>query len=442
MATTSAPVMESQVQTSQEILADLVEGHAEPDFAIRFWDGTVWQPQPGLSPRFTIVLKHPGAVRNMFWPPRPLTMAQAFLYDDFDIEGDMVAFTNLCRHLSKLDERKALFGRLSLGWRIWRLPQIERPQVGRRPVQLAGEVHSKERDKAAISYHYDTSNEFFLKALGPTMVYTSAMWENDNEDLETAQRRKLDVMFQKLQLKPGDRLLDIGCGWGTPIIHAASQYGANCLGVTISAEQAKWGTERIREAGVAERCKVEVRDYRDMNAPGQFDKIVMMEVGEHFGADQFEGYFQKCFELLRPGGRLLIQQITLFGHRGSPAAREFSQHYVFPDGELVPVSLLVRDAEKAGFDVADVESIRAHYPRTLTHWLANLEANRETLVKLKDEATYRTFRLYFAGAKLGFLNNTYNLHHLLAIKPEGQNKMLSLTRRGGYTTDETTGRTV
>lgn len=432
MAIHSLTASPAQIEPSLAILRELVEGCESADFAVRFWDGSTWQPDPDQSPRFTLVLKHPGALRHMFWPPRPLSFASAYLYDDFDVEGDMVAFTALCRHLSRIKDRLAWWQRLRLGWRIYQLPRVEREQRGRQAAAMEGEVHSLDRDRAAISYHYDTSNEFFVRALGPTMVYTSGIWENAHEDLETAQTRKLDILFRKLRLKPGERLLDIGCGWGAPMMHAARNYGVECLGVTLSEQQAQWARQKITEAGLEDRCRVEVLDYRALNHPGAFDKIVMMEVGEHFGAEQFAAYFRKCFELLRPGGQLMIQQITLFGHDGSPAAREFSQHYVFPDGELVPVSLLIHDAEKAGFDVRDVESIREHYPMTLDRWLGNLEAHRDELVALTDEATYRTFRLYFAGAKLGFLNNVYNLHHLLLVKPDGTSSRVPLSRRDWY----------
>ncbi len=426
-------IADPRVQASLRVFQYMAQGYRPRDFAVRLWDGTTWEPEPGQPVNFTLVLNHAGSVRKMFWPPRPLSLGQAYIYGDFNVQGDMVAFALFCRYLMSLNTRLSVRQKLQLGYRLWSLPKGGRPQTGRQAAQLSGQVHSIERDRAAILYHYDTSNEFFEKALGPRLVYTSAIWDHPDEDLETAQTRKLDYLFRKLRLKRGERLLDIGCGWGAPLIHAVQNYGVDGLGVTLSGKQAQWARDKVRQAGLEGRCRIEVRDYRQLDEREPFDKIVMMEVGEHFGAEQFAGYFKKCFKLLKPGGALLIQQITLFGHEGMPAAREFSQHYVFPDGELVPVSLLVRDAEKAGFDVRDVESIREHYPFTLKHWLGNLEAHHDELVQLTDEATYRTFRLYFAAARMGFLTNVYNLHHLLVIKPDGNDSHVPLSRRDWYT---------
>lgn len=425
-------VANPEVQSQLQFFQDMVTGYQPRDFAVRLWDGTTWEPERGQPNNFTLVLNHPGALRKMFWPPRPLTTAKAYIYDDFNVEGDMVAFCYFCRYLTSLKTDLSLWQKLRLGWRIWSLPRVDRPQPGRQAAELSGQVHSIERDRAAILYHYDTSNEFFEKFLGPRVVYTSAIWDDPGEDLETAQTRKLDCLFKKLRLKPGERLLDIGCGWGAPLIHAVKNYGVTGLGVTLSTKQAEWAREKVRQAGLENRCRIEVRDYRELEEREPFNKIVMMEVGEHFGPDQFVGYFRKCFQLLRPGGVLLIQQITRFGPIGMPAAREFSQHYVFPDGELVPLSLLIRDAEKAGFDVRDVESIREHYLLTLKHWLHNLEVHHDELVRITDEATFRTFRLYLAGARFGFLTNIYNLHHLLLVKPDNHESHMPLSRRDWY----------
>ena len=268
MPTTFAPTTETR--PSVTILGRLFRGYGPRDFAVRFWDGSVWPAESGDGPRFTLVLKHPGSVRRMFWPPRPLSTGQAYIYDDFDVEGDMVAFTFLCGHLSRVTPTLSILDRLGLAARILRLPKVVTPRKGRQAAALAGAVHSLERDRQAIGYHYDTSNEFFKLVLGPGMVYTSAVWSGGAEPLEAAQARKLDLLYRKLDLREGDRLLDIGCGWGTPLIHAARDYGARCLGVTISDEQAKWVENRISVAGLGDRCRVESRDYRALDRPGGF----------------------------------------------------------------------------------------------------------------------------------------------------------------------------
>jgi len=411
-------VTDPDIAKQRKLAEYLFGGYDEIPYAVRFWDGSEWRSDPGVEPSFTFVLKHKGALRRMFWPPNPMAFMVANIYDDFEIEGDMLSFCHYGRYLEDLPKRMTWWEKAKLAFRLFMLPQVEQKRIGRQAAELSGEIHSRERDRKAICYHYDTSNEFFEKFLGPTMVYTSGNWEDEHDTLETAQYRKLDMMYTKLRLKQGERLLDIGCGWGTPVMHAAKEYGVDALGVTLSSKQAELANKRIKEAGLSDKCRVEVRDYRDLDRAGSFDKIVMMEVGEHFGPHEFAGYFKKCYELLKPGGQLLVQQITLFEYRDAPGVRVFSKNFIFPDGQLVHVNLLTEQAERAGLEVRDVECIREHYPKTLTRWLGNLEANHAELAAATDEATYRTFRLYLSGAKHGFLTNLYNLYQLLYVKPD------------------------
>src|SRR5262245_4054799 len=237
------------VRAQAEILDELLRWYGQRDFAVRYWDGSTAESAPGQPTVFTLVLNHAGALRKIFWPPRPLSLGQAYVYDDFEVEGDMVAFCLFCRYLASLKKRLSLMQRLRLGWRLWNLPRVERERSGRQAAHLSGRVHSLERDLAAIRYHYDTSNEFFQIALGPRVVYTSAIWDDPKEDLETAQTRKMECLFRKLRLQPGERLLDIGCGWGAPLVHAVKNFGVRGLGVTLSSKQADWARRIVREAG-------------------------------------------------------------------------------------------------------------------------------------------------------------------------------------------------
>ncbi len=421
-----------QTQVSLTVLNELVRGYAPRDFAVRFWDGSVADPEPGQSALFTLVLNHPGALRKMFFPPQVLSLCQAYLYDDFNIEGDMVAFGRLCDYLDKLKPTLSILKQLSLGWQLWNLPNVERPRSGRQNAQLSGEVHSRQRDQQAISYHYDLSNEFFELILGPRMVYTSGIFADTNEDLDAAQQRKLDLLCRKLRLKAGERFLDIGCGWGGLVMHAAKNYGVHAVGVTISSKQAEWARAKVRAAGLEEHCKIELVDYRDVDESKPFDKIVTVEVAEHFGAAQFPVFFQKCWRLLRPGGSLLIQQITQADRSRMTGALEFNQHYIFPDGELVSMGFTQDVADKAGFEVRDMEGIREHYCLTLQHWLRNVEARHDDLVRLTDEATYRIFRLHYSGACRGFMNNVYSLYQTLYVKPDGVKSGYPLKREDWY----------
>jgi len=409
---------DAQVQPSLAVLQDLVGGYTPRDFAVRFWDGTTWGPGPDQPANFTLVLNHPGSLRKMFWPPRFLSLAQAYIYDDFNVEGDLVAFAGFLRYLAERAPTFSLLERMKLGWRLWNLPRVDRPRTGRQAARLSGKMHSRERDREAISYHYDVSNEFYSLFLDSRMLYTCATFADPNDDLETAQLRKLDLVCRKLRLKSGERFLDLGCGWGGLTLYAAREYGVEALGVTLSKCQAEWAREKIRAAGLENRCRVELIDYRDLDESQPFDKIATLEMIEHAGPEQFPIYFQKCWKLLRPQGSLLNQQITLAGFHGLRPTVDFTHKYVFPDAKLTPVSFTQQEAIKVGFEVRDVENFREEYTLTLSHWIQRLEARHDDAVRATDEATYRIFRLYLAGACFGYLKNVYNLHHTLFVKPD------------------------
>jgi len=418
-----------QVQASRRFLEALLADYGPRNFQVRFWDGSTWEAET-QTPDFTLVLNHAGALRKMFFPPNGLTLGKAYIYDDCDIEGDMLAYV---RFLSRLAATKRTAGqRLRLAWRLWNLPKIDRPRLGRQPVQLRGRAHSPERDRQAISYHYDLCNEFYARILDKHMQYTCGVYANENEDQDTAQTRKLDYHCKKLRLKPGERLLDIGCGWGGMVVFAAKNYGAHTTGVTLSKRQAEWAEQRIREAGLENQARIVYDDYRNLDERQSFDKIVTVCVLEHFGRQNFGTYFQKMARLLKPGGTLLIQQITLSGQQGLTMGRQFSQAYIFPDGELAPVSYTLSEGEKAGLEVRDVECLREHYPLSLRAWLDNVENRHDELVALTDEAAWRSYRFYFAGAMHGFQTNVYNLHHMLFVKPDNGRSGMPMSRADWY----------
>jgi cyclopropane-fatty-acyl-phospholipid synthase len=403
------------VQATLAFLRDVFAGYPL-DFAVRLWDGTVWGPDDGREPRFTIVLRHPGAVRAMFWPPGELTVSEAFVYDDFDVEGNLVAVFPLGDHL--LAREPGVAERLRAMRRLHALPSGKKARMGRQRAQLHGRRSSLERDRQAISYHYDVSNEFFALWLDPTMTYSCAVFASPTDELDSAQQRKLDYVCRKLRLRPGERLLDIGCGWGGLVMHAARRYGVEAVGVTLSRNQAELASHRIVEAGLADRCRIECRDYRELDEPEGFDKLVSLGMFEHVAPDALEDYFRHARRQLRAGGVFLAHGIA-----GSPTAPPrsgptFLDSYVFPDHGVVPVSTMLTAAERAGFEPRDLESLREHYALTLRRWRERLEARRDEAVRVTDEAVYRIWRLMFAGSAYRFDKGHANVYQALLGKPD------------------------
>jgi len=412
-----------------EFLDAVLGEYPRRDFQVRFWDGTIWGAE--TQPRFTLVLKHPGALREMFASPSELTLGEAFIYNDFDLEGDLEAALDLSDYL--LVQERSLWERFDLKERLAKLPKSDRPQSGLHLVDFGGKVHSKQRDQQAISYHYDLPADFYALWLDPRMVYSCAYFNNPDEDLDSAQLRKLDYVCRKLRLRSGERLLDIGCGWGALIVHAAAHYGAECVGITLSVPQAEVARERLRRAGLNHRCRVEVSDYRDIDHDQHYDKIVSVGMFEHVGEARLPEYFHRAWKLMRSGGVFLNHGISHSAtyHRRGPS---FTDRYVFPDGELVPISTSLRAAELSGFEVRDVESLREHYALTLHHWLKRLEFHSEEARQITSDTTYRIWRLYMAGSAHGFRSGRLNVYQTLLAKPANGRSGLPLTRGDWYQT--------
>jgi cyclopropane-fatty-acyl-phospholipid synthase len=380
------------------------------------------------------VLKHPGALRSMFWPPGEISMAEAYIYDDFDIEGGIEDVFGLADHL--LTRRRSLSARLLQARRILSLLPAGRgdgrARTGREAACLRGARHSKERDRQAVTYHYDVPGEFYALWLDERMVYSCAYFATPEEDLDSAQERKLDYICRKLRLRPGERLLDIGCGWGGLIIHAAHRYGVRARGITLSEPQAELANERIRRAGLADSCRVEVRDYREIEDPYGFDKLVSVGMFEHVGEARLPEYFLRAHRLLHPGGVFLNHGISRNPITPVRRGPTFVSRYVFPDGELVPIATTLGAAESRGFEVRDVESLREHYALTLGHWVRRLEARAGEARRITDETTYRVWRLYMSGSAHGFRTGRLNIYQTLLSKPQRGKSGLPLTRADWY----------
>jgi len=400
-------------------LAEVFEAIAGPDAPVEFqaYDGSV-AGAPGSPVKVTV--RSPIAVSYLAQAPGALGLARAYVSGHLDVDGDMyTALSRLSRaqemHLSWA-ERIKLVG--ALGGPKVLMPRIPPPpqevRVNRR--FLAGRRHSKGRDANAISHHYDVSNRFYEWVLGPSMGYTCACYPTDNATLEEAQEYKFDLVARKLALKPGMRLLDVGCGWGGMVMHAAREYGVKALGVTLSEQQALWAQQAIKQAGLEDLAEVRHLDYRDVTET-DFDAISSIGLTEHVGKQNLPGYFSFLSGKLKAGGRLLNHCITRPSN-SDPSIRKngFINRYVFPDGELEGPGYLISLMNDHGFEIRHEENLREHYAKTLAAWCANLDAHWDEAVAEVGQGTARVWRLYMAGSRLGFDRNVVELHQVLGVK--------------------------
>lgn len=424
--------IDQSVHLTLDVLEQLFAGEAARQVGVRLWDGTRW---PDTAPRpAMLVLKHPGALRAMLLPGTEVGLGEAYLYDDFDIEGNAEAVFALADMLTNtaLDWRH----KLRAGSDLTRLPAGKRPVTTRRgPAQLSGRRHSVERDRQAVTYHYDVSNDFYALWLDRRMVYSCAYFHSPDDDLDTAQAQKLEHICRKLRLKPGQRLLDIGCGWGGLVIYAAQHYGVDATGITLSRPQAELANQRIAGAGLSERCRVQVQDYREVpvGEATAYDALVSVGMFEHVGAAKLPGYFAQAWQLLKPGGVFLNHGIAWRATDAVQKGPTFSDTYVFPDGELVPINITLHAAEESSFEVRDVESLREHYALTLRHWVRRLEEHHDQALQFVDEPTYRVWRLYMSGSAYGFSRGGLNVYQTLLVKPDAEgNSGLPWTRADWY----------
>ena len=388
-----------------------------PPVRFEFWDGTGVGSDTGPG---AIRIRSRDALRRLVWSPGQLGLGRAYVSGEMDIDGDVLTVLATLRDAAANNPDLGLgaawsavrvAGRLgTLGRPLPPPPEEARPQHGR--------LHTKRRDAAAISHHYDVSNDFYQLVLGPSMTYSCARFVDPADSLEQAQADKCELISRKLGLadKPGQRLLDIGCGWGTMAMHAAAHHGAQVVGVTVSREQAEAARARVAAAGLSDQVEIRLQDYRDL-AGETFDAVSSIGMFEHVGTARAAQYFETVRSLLRPRGRLLNHAISSIG--GSVMGpRSFIARYVFPDGELIDVGDVVLAMEKAGFEVRDVESLREHYALTLRAWVANLESQWDQAVSLVGEPRARIWRLYMAASALGFEDGGIGVHQVLGVVPD------------------------
>jgi cyclopropane-fatty-acyl-phospholipid synthase len=381
-------------------------------FGLRLWDASELAPGPGAGPDAPwLVLRSPDALVRIARAPGELGLSRAWVAGDLDVEGDLeqaMARTEDWRHaeLTPADGLVALAAARRLG--LLRRPAPPPPAA---EVRLRGRRHSVGRDRRAVSHHYDVSNAFYRAMLGPTMVYSCAYYAGPGDTLDAAQTRKLELVCRKLELAAGERLLDIGCGWGSLLLHAAEHHGAHGVGVTVSERQATLARERVRAAGLEDRIEIRLQDYRKV-ADGPYDKVASIGMFEHVGAGNLLRYLGRVRDLLAPRGRFLNHGIVRT-RASPPSDRSFSRRYVFPDGELHTQGAVIAALEAAGFEVLDDESLRPHYARTLRDWARNLDAWREQAVAEVGPERERVWRLHNVGAALGFERGALTVHQAL-----------------------------
>ncbi|GAB6901308.1 SAM-dependent methyltransferase [Kineosporia succinea] len=383
---------------------------------IRFWDGT--EVGPADTP--ALVVRSPRALRRLLWHPGELGLAQAYVTGEIDVEGDLAdGFRRVWKAFRDRDSSPALSQlapRVPLGLVRQALgTPLPPPDTQAR---LRGRLHTRRRDRDAIAHHYDLSNEFYQLVLDPHMAYSCAYFTEPGQSLERAQEAKLDLVCRKLGIEPGQSLLDVGCGWGSLSLHAARVYGAQVTGITLSAQQAEFVRERVHRQGLSDRVTVKLLDYRELGDE-LFDAVASLEMGEHVGQANYPVYAATLHRMVRPGGRVLVQQMSRGAHR--PGGGAFIEAYIAPDMHMRPVGETVAMLEQAGLEVRDVHGLREHYVWTAQAWYEQFEERYDQVVKMVGEEMARVWRLYLVGGGLAFEEGRMGVDQILSVRrtPDG-----------------------
>jgi cyclopropane-fatty-acyl-phospholipid synthase len=380
-----------------------------------------------VNTRATVVLHRPRALRHLLWAPGELGLVRAYVRGDLDFDGDIFAALDLPDVIARIARHQGvgLTGRqwLQAVARARRLGALGPPP--RRPAEEIrrpkGVLHSRARDSASVSHHYDVGNDFYRLVLGPSLVYSCAYWKHEpspSYSLEDAQRDKLDLVCTKLGLRPGMRLLDVGCGWGSLAVHAATHHGVSVVGVTVSKEQAALARRRVAQEGLTGSVDIRLQDYRDV-ADGPYQAISSVGMSEHVGRSQLATYAQALMDRLAPGGRFLNHAIASVRSLPAPSSKGrsgFIDRYVFPDGQVLPLSVTLDALEHAGFEVHDVEALREHYGLTLRAWVDNLRDHWDAALTHVPASRARTWLLYLAASALAFEHGNLTVHQVVAVR--------------------------
>jgi cyclopropane-fatty-acyl-phospholipid synthase len=388
---------------------------------LQAWDGSVAGPDDAPL----VIIRSPLAIRRLVWAPDEVGLARAYVAGELDAEGDLYAAFAALSSTGRLapgeSPSPSLAERLALvrtGLALGVIGREPAPPPEEVRLRRYGRLHSKRRDAAAIAHHYDIGNDFYRLVLGPSMVYSCAVWEDETVGLEAAQAAKLDLVCRKLGLGPGVRMLDVGCGWGSLAIHAAREYGADVVGITLSQEQAMLARKRVAEAGLTGSIEIRVQDYRAVE-DGPFDAISSVGMAEHVGRAKLPGYVAALDALLRPGGRLLNHAISWAEEATTWTNDTFIARYVFPDGELVTLGDMINALTTGRLEVIDVEPLRQHYALTLRAWVRNLEEHWADAVAATSLGRARVWRLYMSASALAFEAGKLGVNQVLLQKPGG-----------------------
>ena len=380
---------------------------------IKLWSGETFELGDHPDPKIEISVSGPTALPHLIFPSLD-SLGGAYVNGHIDVDGSLTDIIDMSYALTKFTQARG-----------------GKPSLLARTAQKL--IHSRESDQHAIQFHYDVSNAFYQLWLDENMLYSCAYFEQGDEDLATAQIKKLDHILTKAKVRPGDKLLDIGCGWGALVIRAAQRFGAQCTGVTLSQNQYDFATERVKKLGLGDRIRIELRDYRDVQ--GSFDRITSVGMFEHVGRAHLEAYFRKIHSLLTDDGLCLNHGITLTDtdrHETPYGAGSFIDRYVFPDGELPHISLVLREMQKGGLETIDVENLRRHYARTLEIWSRNYEQHADAIRKLVDEQRFRIWRVYLAGCAYAFDQDDVSIYQVLCRKAGHASNTLDWSRRYMY----------
>lgn len=426
---------DASVRLTHSFLDQLFADDFPTQVAIDLWDGSTW-PAARPEAKLRWKLNHPGALPAMLRDTsNDLALAEAYLFDDIDLQGDLALAFPLARQLRHQDWSPLT--QVGLYFKLRRLDAHHRRDPHDHAAHLTGSAHSPTRDRQAVAHHYDVGNSFYQLFLDEHLVYSCAYFTNPQNTLTEAQTHKLDYLCRKLRLHRGQQLLDVGCGWGALLMHAARHYGVRAVGITLSQEQAKLARTRIAQADLSPRCVVELCDYRELDqlvhTHGHFDAAVSVGMVEHVGTAQLPRYFQHLAGALKEGGVLLNHGIGAGPHFTDFKSPSFRGKYVFPDGELQTLGTVLLAAETAPLHICDVENLRPHYALTLDHWVQRLERSHELARRLVGETTYRIWRLYMAGSAYAFRTGDLHLYQTLLVKPHADGSTpLPLTRADWY----------